>query len=245
VIDVTAWTGVELHERLSGGSRNEVWSGKSPQGAIVVRQSRRSAESLAWELDLMAMLDEAGFAVPMPIPTTDGCVSCNGVVVQRWIDGRPPSSPHDWQLVADELQRIHSATKQIGQRPGCVAVIELSRNSRSVDAVLAEIPDHVIAELLGVFAQFSDIETSVIHGDPAPANIRMRLDGRVALIDWDESRVDLVYHDLSNLGVQILSDHEHTRALDLSDAWEAINAWVTEPEYARRRLAQLRQRHST
>jgi Ser/Thr protein kinase RdoA (MazF antagonist) len=245
VIDLTAWTGVELHERLPGGSRNEVWRGTSPAGQVVVRRSRRTAESLAWELDLMAELDTAGFVVPVPIKTDNDRASSDGVIVQRWIEGRPPSSIDDWRLVADELQRVHRFTRGRAQRPGCIVTTELTRVSQSVDASMALVPDHVATQLLKVFSEFGDVETSVIHGDPGPANIRIGFDGRVGLLDWDESRVDLVFHDLSNLGVQVLSDRDHARALDLSDAWETVNAWVTEPDYARRRLAELRQRRST
>ena len=38
-------------------------------------------------------------------------------------------------------------------------------------------------------------ERCVIHGDPNPGNIRMTAD-RVALIDWDESHVDVPDLDL-------------------------------------------------
>ncbi len=65
-------------------------------------------------------------------------------------------------------------------------------------------------------------------------------DGRVGLLDWDESRVDAVHRDVANLGVRVLDDGEHQRALRCADAWEAANAWTAEPAYARRRLAQLR-----
>jgi hypothetical protein len=63
--------------------------------------------------------------------------------------------------------------------------------------------------------------------------------GRVGFLDWDESRVDVALHDLSNLGVQVLSEAKHQRAQFLSDAWETINAWTVEPEYARQRFANL------
>jgi hypothetical protein len=46
--------------------------------------------------------------------------------------------------------------------------------------------------------------------------------------------------DLSNLGVVVLDDETHRRATALSHAWEAINGWTTEPDYAERRLAALR-----
>jgi Ser/Thr protein kinase RdoA (MazF antagonist) len=244
VLDMTAWTGVKIDGPVSGGSRNEVWRGTSQEGAVAVRRSRRSPDSLEWELDLMASLDEAGFVVPVPVATDTGSLSHNGVVVQRWIEGRPPSTSQDWQLVAHELQRLHRFASGRSQRPGCVAVPALGRNSRSVDADLSVLPAEVSNELLAVFEEFSDVETSVIHGDPGPSNIRIGLDGRIGLLDWDESRVDVVVHDLSNLGVQVLSDDEHGRALELSDAWEAANAWTTEPDYARRRLADLRQRRN-
>ena len=92
-----------------------------------------------------------------------------------------------------------------------------------------------------VFAEFTDIPTAVVHGDPGASNIRMTPTGQVGLLDWDESRVDVIWHDLSNLGVQVLDQDEHQRALALSDAWEAANAWTTEPNYASTRLARLKQ----
>jgi len=59
------------------------------------------------------------------------------------------------------------------------------------------------------------------------------------VLDWDESRVDITAHDLSPLGVQVLDDAEQTAATQLSHAWEAANGWTAEPDYARRRLAEL------
>ena len=91
-----------------------------------------------------------------------------------------------------------------------------------------------------IFAEFADVPTSLIHGDPMDGNVRIDEDGGVGFLDWDESRVDLVWHDLSNLGVQVLGNEDHARALRLSNAWEAANAWVVEPDYARQRLDALR-----
>lgn len=162
------------------------------------------------------------------------------MVVQRWIDGREPATGQDWRLVAAKLQRLHRACAGHSQRPGCVEVTRLTRRGASVDADLAVVPDEVAAELLGVFAEFGDAPVSVVHGDPGPSNIRLTEDGRVGLLNWDESRVDVVFHDLSNLGVQVMNDHDHRRAQRLSHAWEAVNAWTLEPEYARQRLQALR-----
>ena len=89
------------------------------------------------------------------------------------------------------------------------------------------------------FAAVADGPVSVIHGDPGAANIRIDGNGRVGLLDWDESRVDITWHDLSNLGVQVLDDRTQRRAERLSHAWEAANGWTTEPGYAQRRLRAL------
>jgi Ser/Thr protein kinase RdoA (MazF antagonist) len=167
-------------------------------------------------------------------------MSCGGVVVQRWIDGREPATEQDWRLVADELQRLHRVCAGRPQRPGCVEVRRLTRRGASVDADLAVVPDDVAAELLAVFAEFADAPASVVHGDPAASNIRMTDDGRVGLLDWDESRVDILLHDLSNLGVQVLNDPDRLHAQRLSHAWEAVNAWTVEPAYALQRLQNLR-----
>lgn len=238
--DVRAWPGVSPIERVEGGHRNEVWRGTSPNGQVAIRSSRRSPESLAWELDLVERLGALGFLVPRVAPTADGEPEAGGVVVQEWIEGREPSTIADWRLVATELCRLHVVMSGHPQRPGCVPVAELDRRGRSVDADLAALPDDVAAEVLAVFVSVSDEPTSLVHGDPGPSNLRITADGRVGLLDWDESRVDVALHDLSNLGIQVLPDDDHARAQRLSDAWEVANAWLVEPEYARWRLDRLR-----
>lgn len=238
--DVSVWRGVSLVERVAEGQRNEVWFGDSPYGPVAVRRSRRAADSLAWELDLLDALDADGFLVPVALRTTAGDRSHDGVVVQRWIDGRPPATDGDWTLVADELRRLHDRCRGWVQRPGCIAVPELGRDGHSVDADMSVLPDDVAADVMAVFADLRDVERSVIHGDPGAPNIRITSDGRVGLLDWDESRVDVVWHDLSELGVQVLTGEDLARAGRLSNAWEAVNAWTAEPEYARRRIARLR-----
>jgi aminoglycoside phosphotransferase (APT) family kinase protein len=91
-----------------------------------------------------------------------------------------------------------------------------------------------------VFASVADAPVSLIHGDPGPSNIRIDEHDRVWLLDWDESRVDVSWHDLSNLGVVVLDADTHRRAVLLSHAWEAVNAWTIEPDYAKDRLSSLR-----
>lgn len=202
-----------------------------------VRRSGRPPASLRWELDALATLATAGVRVPEVVPTDDGQASVAGIVVQRWIEGRQPTTTDDWLLVAEALRRVHRVPA--AQRPGAMAVTELRRSGRSIDADLASVPDDVANTVLGVFASLADAPMSLIHGDPNPTNIRIDDEGEVWLLDWDESRVDLSWHDLSNLGVQVLPDDEHRRAQLLSHAWETVNAWIVEPDYARRRYRAL------
>ncbi len=247
---LAAWTGLDAIAPVIGGARNRVWqgvlrrpeppSGLGPDGAVSIRISRRSGPSLAWELGLLDRLDRAGFRVPQVIAADDGRLEVDGVVVQAWLGGREPRDDEDWHRVAEELGRLHRLTTDHGQRPGCCPVTELAVRRRSVDADLDRVPPDVERTVVEVFAAVADVAVAVVHGDPGPGNIRIDDDGRVGLLDWDESRVDVVWHDLSNLGVAVLGPTDRARAERLSDAWEAVNGWVAEPAYARRRLARLR-----
>lgn len=245
-MDVAAWTGLALVEQIREGNRNEVWRGTLEGRSVSVRRSRRSPESLDWELDLITELDAAGIRVPVVVPTQDGRRHVGGIVVQQWLEGRAPSTEADWRAVADTLHHLHTlhpdgVGADLFQRPGCMVVTALGRSDRSVDADMAALPDDVAELVLQVFQSVSDAPVSVIHGDTGPSNIRIGPDGVVGLLDFDESRVDVCWHDLSELGVQILDDETHARAQRLSHAWEAANAWVVEPDYARSRLERLLQ----
>lgn len=234
---LSAWSGLRLVRPITEGNRNVVWQAELRGEPVAVRASRRRSASLSWELDLIALLAGRGLRVPQIMPADGGRRSVDGVVVQRWLDGRPPDGPDDWRLVAESLARVHAV--DVGQRPGADVVTRLSARSCSVDANMSELPGEVASVILGVFATMADAPVGLIHGDPGSSNIRIDADGRVGLLDWDESRIDLTWHDLSNLGVQVLADEEHARASLLSHAWEAANAWTAEPEYARARFEQL------
>ncbi|MDP9364294.1 MAG: phosphotransferase [Chloroflexota bacterium] len=84
--------------------------------------------------------------------------------------------------------------------------------------------------------------TSVIHGDPGAANIRIGLGG-VGLIDWDEARIDASVLDLACLRDEVVERQLPPRRLGsvrrAANAWEAANGWLLELAYARRRLAEV------
>src|SRR4029453_18362009 len=65
----------------------------------------------------------------------------------------------------------------------------------------------------------------VVHGDPNPRNIRMTAD-RVAMIDWDESHVDVPDLDLAlPHNAAGLDDDAYDIAAQASAAWEAAVCW--------------------
>ena len=237
-MDLSGWPALRLVEEIREGNRNVVWRGDLNGSAVSVRQSRRAPASLVWELGLIEHLYSLGFDVPRPIPTADGALHHRGVVVQAWLPGCAPASEADWKLVAAALGRLHAATGEYPQRPGCCVVTDLATHRRSVDADLDTLPKAAQEQVIEVFATVSGVQTAVIHGDPHSSNIRIH-DGAVGLLDWDESRVDVIWHDLSNLGVAVLLPAQDRMAKRLSNAWEATNGWTTEPQYARQRLAAL------
>ena len=116
--DVGAWRGVEVLAPLTGGVRNPVYLARRRNEQLVIRVSGRSPESLAWELDLLDALSAAAITVPRTIPTDDGRRHNGGVLVQRFIDGRPPTTAPDWTRVVRAIEVVHEATPGWPQRPG-------------------------------------------------------------------------------------------------------------------------------
>ena len=68
-------------EPFSGGVANNVWSVRIQGHLAVARLGTRSDADLAWETKLLKYLDHNGLAVPVPIPTLDGRLFVDGMVV--------------------------------------------------------------------------------------------------------------------------------------------------------------------
>lgn len=183
----------------------------------IVRCTRPPADALEWERDLLAHLEREGFL-------TGG------------VDGRPPSSEDDWHAVADELGRLHTSTLGWPQRPGCCCARQLLTRVRGGDVDLVEMPSGAVTLMRAAWAELPDGPDAVVHGDPGPRNVRLTVDGRVALLGWDDARVDCPWFDLADLPVRRLRSADAAVAGAASHAWEAAHAWSREPNYARWRL---------
>ncbi len=225
-------------EPLTGGVANDVWSVRVNGHLAVGRLGGRSDADLAWETELLLYLDREGLAVPVPIPTKDGRLFVNGLVVMTYVEGAPPTTEDDWRRVADTLRRLHQLTQGWPQRPGWRSSTDLLHADSGTKIDLGAMPPEGVARCRTAWARLIGRQTCVVHGDPNNRNIRIT-SNRVALIDWDESHVDVPDLDLVLPHNAAGLDRD---ALDIaaqaSAAWEAAVCW--DDAHAIRRLAEVR-----
>ena len=226
-------------EPLAGGVANDVWSVRVNGHRAVGRLGARSDADLGWETDLLQHLDREGLSVPVPIPATDGRPFVDGLVVMSYVEGGPPETEADWRRVADTLRQLHRLTQGWAQRPGWRSSTDLLRAETGTKIDLGAMPPEGVARCRAAWARLIGRQTCVVHGDPNnPGNVRMTGD-RVALIDWDESHVDVPDLDLVlPHNAAGLDDGAHDIAAQASAAWEAAVCW--DDVYAVKRLAEVR-----
>jgi len=226
-------------EALAGGVANEVWSVRVDGHVAVGRLGARSDADLAWETGLLQYLDREGLIVPVPIPTMDGRLVADGLVVMTYVDGGPPETQADWRRVAGTLRELHRLTRGRPQRPGWRSSTDLLHVGTGTKIDLGAMPAESVARCRAAWVRLAGGQTCVVHGDPNnPGNVRMTAN-QVALIDWDESHVDVADLDLvlpDNAAG--LDDGAHDIAAQASAAWEAAVCW--DDEYAVKRLAEVR-----
>jgi Ser/Thr protein kinase RdoA (MazF antagonist) len=174
-----------------------VWSLRVNGQLAVGRVGQRGAADLGWETELMLHLSSNGMSVPLPIPTTDGALFADGLVVMTYVEGVSPQTAEDWSRVAGALRQLHELTRDWPQRPGWKSSTDL----------------------------LTDNSGSVVHGDPNPRNIRITAE-RVGFIDWDEAHVDVSDLDL-NLPHNVANHSPDMQDIvgQASAAWEAAVCW--------------------
>ncbi|MCT7378686.1 phosphotransferase enzyme family protein [Chelativorans salis] len=225
-------------ERFTSESPNDVWSVQVGGQLAVARLGTRSDADLAWETGLLLHLDRNGMTVPVPIPAMDGRLFVDGLVVMQYLEGGPPETKGDWRRVADALRQLHRLTQDWPQRPGWQSSTDLLQVDRGTRIDLTAMPPEGVARCRAAWARLVGRQTCVVHGDANPRNILMTAN-RVALIDWDESHVDVpdldleLPHNAADLDADAWDIAEQASA-----AWQAAVCW--KDEYAVKRLAQVR-----
>ena len=246
--DVSVWPGVVITEVLTGGARAAVYAARRGVESLVVKVSPRGAASLDWELELLVALDEAGVRVPLPVPTAGGGLRAGSVFISSFLPGGPPSSAEHWRAGAAALERVHQFTRGWPQRPGSASAAQLMTTARGADVDLDAMPLEAAALVRSCWqplvTQAGGGEPCVVHGDVGAGALLVDGD-QVAIIDWDEARVDAPAFDLAALladaGEAVAAPHGIGRQVlaDAALAWEVATCWIVEPTYARRCLRQL------
>jgi Ser/Thr protein kinase RdoA (MazF antagonist) len=225
-------------EPLAGGVANDVWSVRVGGRLAVGRLGGRSDADLAWETELLRHLDREGLTVPVPIPTRDGWLFADGLVVMTYVEGGPPETQADWRRVAGVLRELHRLTRGWPQRPGWRSSTDLLHVETGTRIDLAAMPPEGVVRCRAAWARLVGRPTCVVHGDLNPGNVRMTAD-RVGLVDWDESHVDVADLDLVLPGNAAgLDVGAYDVAAQASAAWEAAVCW--DDEHAVKRLAEVR-----
>lgn len=226
-------------EPLAGGVANDVWSVRVYGHLAVGRLGDRSDADLAWEAALLQHLHREGLTVPVPIPTTDGRLFATGIVVMSYVEGRPPEAEADWRRVAGTLRELHRLTQGWPQRPGWRSSTDLLHAETGTKIDLGVMPPEGVARCRAAWARLDGRHQCVVHGNPNnPGNVRVTAD-RVALIDWDESHVDVPDLDLAlPYNAAGLDEGAYDTAAQASAAFEAALCW--DDEHAVSRLAEVR-----
>jgi aminoglycoside phosphotransferase (APT) family kinase protein len=136
---------------------------------------------------------------------------------------------------------VHTVTIGWPQRPGFASARQLLIQDRGGDVDLTAMPQPVVNLIRRAWLPVLNELECAIHGDLGAGNVLVN-DDHTALIDWDEARVDVPAFDYAHLPPEITLPvaGRRTDIVTAGVAWETATCWVTEPDYARRRLAELR-----
>jgi aminoglycoside phosphotransferase (APT) family kinase protein len=126
------------------------------------------------------------------------------------------------------------------QRPRFASARELLAGDRGGDVRVDAMPADAVGAVRAAWRPILHGPECAIHADVGAGNILV--DGEaVALLDWDEARVDVPWFYLAHLPeeVEVPSPPDRATLVTAGVAWEAATCWVVEPAYAARRLAEL------
>ncbi len=222
---------------LEGGYRNQVFLLEQAGKRFVTKTTRRSEAALNWLEPVHLVAEKVGFMVPKLIATSQGYLTVNGLTLEPFIEGETPLATQLADFEA-QLKLFHDLSKFLLQRPDFASSLELLHQTKGGDVDLTAMPAVLVNQCREIWATYKDEPTAVIHGDINLNNLLLTAEGKIALLDWDEARVDLRLFDslaLRKALGQVLNSSE----LALLNAWEVAVCWLVEPEHARTLAARL------
>ena len=189
-------------ERLEGGWKNELLR----YGEAVLRLERTTLGSARWEHELLRFLaprvPEAVLPLAGPEPWECGRVAS----LWPWVPGAPLDRGDEAQRLAlvELLARLHRAglAWQGGPRPGVPGYPDLDPvRNRWWDWELVEKPPALIRAYEATRDWLADppgLALGAVHGDVSRGNLRVREGRIVALLDWEDARLDWPAWELAN-----------------------------------------------
>lgn len=225
--------------QLLGGNRNTVLLIARQGECLVAKTTTRTPESIAWVAMVQAHAEAAGLTVPTLIASQQGNLVEDGVTVERWLEGEVASDAERRQALP-QLQAFHERARHVPQRPGFASTTALLTESCGGDVDLATMPAGLVEVCRSAWQALVGEPVSAVHGDLNPENVLKLPDEKLALIDWDEARVDASLLDEMALVPRGDGEAEQGgRVRRALLAWEAAVSWHVEPAYAQRVAQEL------
>jgi hypothetical protein len=215
---------------LAGGHRNLAFRTIGLSQDVVFKSTRRPDAGLRWLLRVQDVARHSGFVVPKMMPSRRGALVEDGWTCETFVAGAALAAP-EMPEILPLIRRFHDLAAKTVQRPGFRSSRSLLRTQAGGDVDLGAMPPALVQTCRVAWRAIAEGPQSVVHSDLNPGNLLRCPDGRIALLDWDECRRDLVVFDLGQLRAP---DPVEARALL---AWEVACSWRIEPDHARR-LAQ-------
>lgn len=229
---IERWGVTAVVQPLLGGHRNLVFRTQGLSRNLVFKSTRRTTAAIHWLVQVQQIARQSGFVVPEMLESCNGQLVDEGWTCETHVEG-VPFAPDEMPTIHPLISRFHSATIDVPQRPGFLSSKALLNNVSGGDVDLEAMPTELASRCRRSWRAVSDRKEAVIHGDLNSGNLIRCLDGRAALIDWDECRRDLIVFDLVPLGE---GDEEERKACL---AWEVACSWLVEPNYAQVVATQL------
>jgi hypothetical protein len=214
--------------RIMGGYRNIAFQTAGLQRDWVFKTTRRTPDAIQWLLPVLSAAEQSGFVVPRLVKSISGRYVEDGWTCEPLIHGKA-FQPADLSLIKPHILDFHKATKNIPQRPGFRSSSDLLHCMSGGDIDLTNMPADIVAKCRDAWSHTAGRLTCVVHGDLNPNNLIMTGDKTIALIDWDECRVDAELFDRAALNLDSFDRVGKIAAL----AWEVACCWHTEPIHAK------------